>query len=182
MIKSDSGLMYTGIYRATVLRQEKFGKLKLYIYGVTAHTIDTYLNNQFAIDDLPDAEPAISLFGGTGETNGFISYPHIGATVWCFFENYDYLKPVYFATCPAGKTYNTTYNNLADNKGFTNTNKNYKSFENNIDHKLVIGNNHLTFNEDGHVVLEVNSKNNPQEYTTIDILPTTTELYVHNSY
>lgn len=172
MLESESGIMYTGIYRATVIKQESHGKLKLYIYGVTPKPIEEYYNNDVLVSDLPFAEPAMSLFGGTGTTNGFISYPHVGATVWCFFENYDYMRPVYFATCPAGEEYEKTYNKVCQ-KELNQTNDFGV-------HRLVINNNILTFEEDSHVILEVIDKDDPSKFTTVDILPNTTDILITN--
>lgn len=178
MLESESGILYTGIYRATVIKQETHGRLKLYIYGVTPKSITDYYSedgiyNDILVSDLPFAEPAMSLFGGTGTTNGFISYPHIGATVWCFFENYDYMRPVYFATCPAGEIYNSEY---LDELSSIDTEYSI----NEIKHDLVIGNNRLTFNEKGHVILKVQSHQDISAYTVIDILPNTTDILITN--
>lgn len=161
---TESGLLYNRIYRATVLAHLPDGKLKLYIYGVTPFDISAYKDDETLIEDLPMAEPAMSLFGGTGTTNGFISYPHIDATVWCFFENADYMKPIYFATVPAGVDYTSTYNSLSAHE--------------NIQHKLVVKNNIIDFHENGNVTLYVNDENNDANATVIDILPTKTSIKI----
>ena len=36
------------------------------------------------------------------------SYPNIGAIVWCFFENGDHNRPVYFASTLGGELATTT--------------------------------------------------------------------------
>ena len=59
MLESESGILYTGIYRATVIKQETHGRLKLYIYGVTPKSITDYYSedgiyNDILVSDLPD--------------------------------------------------------------------------------------------------------------------------------
>lgn len=53
-------------------------------------------------DNLPDCEQASSLSFGTNKGLGVFTYPNIGSTVWCFFENGDQNLPVYFASSLGG--------------------------------------------------------------------------------
>lgn len=110
-IQSTQGLKYYGNYRAYVLLHGPAGKVKLFIPGVSpGATIPSEISaDTDYINLLPWAEPAAPIFGGSNNGNGVFSYPNIGSTVWCFFENGDYLRPVYFAACEGGERAKTQY-------------------------------------------------------------------------
>ena len=57
---------------------------------------------------LPEAEQAAPFFGGGLQQDGVFSYPHINSIVWCFFENCDQNRPVYFASTLGGEMANST--------------------------------------------------------------------------
>lgn len=93
---TDIGLKASGFYRGTVKKHLSNGRCKIYIPSIYNEQYET------DFDKLPDAEQASPLFGGANYGNGVFSYPHLGATVWCFFENEDINRPVYFASTLGG--------------------------------------------------------------------------------
>jgi hypothetical protein len=130
------------------------------------------------IESLPDAYPALSLFGGTGAYNHTYSYPHIGSWVWCFFENGQHTKPVYFASIPGGEYAKHEYNEILEFNDDPNDkpikienkekeeNSDFKLSEegrkllsyNNFNHRrhsFVSGKNKVTIEEDGRLLIEV---------------------------
>lgn len=88
----------SGFYRGTVIQRSsnRSGRLKIWIPGVYD---ESWIDQP---SKLPDAEPASPLFAGCLNGNGMFSYPNIGSTVWCFFQNEDQNLPVYFAATYAG--------------------------------------------------------------------------------
>lgn len=88
----------SGFYRGKVVQRSsnKHGFLKIWIPGVYPQEWQT------TPAKLPDAEPASPLFAGCNNGNGMFSYPNIGSTVWCFFQNEDQNFPVYFAATYGG--------------------------------------------------------------------------------
>jgi len=98
---------YHGFYRGTVVNNddtENRGRCKIYIRGV--------YNEEFEGNDgaqLPWAEPCQPLFCGGGGSNGTFQCPDMNSTVWCFFENGDVMKPVFFGqTTDKDGTFNTS--------------------------------------------------------------------------
>lgn len=99
-----------GFYRGTVLKHLPAGKCKVFIYGVYN---ENYLESP---DNLPDAEQAAPLYGGCNNGNGVFSYPNIGSSVWCFFQNGDQNLPVIFASTLGGDIAKENYNIIKDNR------------------------------------------------------------------
>lgn len=97
-----------GFYRGTVLKHLAGGKCKVFVYGVYNQD---YLEDP---DKLPDAEQAAPLYGGCNNGNGVFSYPNIGSTVWCFFQNGDQNLPVIFAATLGGNIANENYSIIKD--------------------------------------------------------------------
>lgn len=110
-----------GIRRGIVIDNrdpESRGRCKIFIPGLYP--------KEFAEtpENLPWAEPAMSLFGGgwTSEKNsefketGVCSVPHMGtkgdgAQVWVFFDSNDIRYPVYFAVAQSGPGWFSRHNN-----------------------------------------------------------------------
>lgn len=84
---------YTGFYRGTVVQQLTHGFCKIAIPGILYFTDDS---GNIDIDKLPPAECAGETFGGINGA-GVFNYPDLQSTVWCFFEDGNTNKPVYFA-------------------------------------------------------------------------------------
>ena len=80
------------------------GRCRIFIYGVYP---DEWKNSP---EKLPPAEQASMLFAGSNMGNGVFSYPNVGATVWCFFENGDQNYPVYFAATLGGQMAQSRWN------------------------------------------------------------------------
>lgn len=93
---SNNVIRYDGFYRGKVLKHLDKGLLKVFIYGVYPQSLEA------KADSLPTCEQAAPLFAGTNDGNGMFSYPNIGSTVWCFFQNGDYNFPVAFASTLGG--------------------------------------------------------------------------------
>ena len=87
-----------GVYKGVVVKHLSKGKCKIWI--PTIHP--TEWNSYEKADLLPDAEQASSLVFGANHGHGIFSYPNIGSTVWCLFENGDQNQPVYFAAFLGG--------------------------------------------------------------------------------
>lgn len=96
-VRTRNGLRLTGFYRGQVIQHLDGGRCKVFVPGVYP---DRYADSP---DDLPPAEQAAPLFGGTCLGNGTFSYPNIGTVVWLFFENEDQNRPVYFAATLGGE-------------------------------------------------------------------------------
>ena len=95
---NHSRVRCSGFYRGKVVQRSsnKHGLLKIWIPGVYPEEWEDQPSM------LPDAEPASPLFAGCNNGNGMFSYPNIGSTVWCFFQNEDQNFPVYFAATYGG--------------------------------------------------------------------------------
>lgn len=89
---------YYGFYRGTVMQQLSNGFCKVAIPGILYMTDD---KGNIDVNKLPPAECAAESFGGT-INNGTFKYPDLNSTVWCFFENGDVNKPIYFASAHSG--------------------------------------------------------------------------------
>lgn len=87
-----------GFYRGTVIKHLSNGKCKIWIPTIHPEEWNSYDK----ADLLPDAEQASSLSFGANKGSGIFTYPNIGSTVWCFFENGDQNLPVYFASSLGG--------------------------------------------------------------------------------
>jgi hypothetical protein len=107
-------MSFRGMYRGVVVHNvddKVMGRIKVYVPGIYPE--------EYAADPmkLPWAEPAMPLFGGSGnwrdmslnKETGACSVPHANkddfdsaAQVWVFFEEDDPQKPVYFAACQSG--------------------------------------------------------------------------------
>lgn len=108
---------FNGIYRGKVLDNQDFlnrGRCKVYIPGVYSELLSKDPNN------LPFAEPVLSLFGGNYTNNdinclnketGYCSIPHIGAEVWVFFENGNHNFPKFFGVAQGGDGWLSEHNN-----------------------------------------------------------------------
>ena len=75
------------IYRATVVKIESNGRVRLKVYGI---------HDGIAKDVAPIAEPALDIFGA-GDGSGMASVPGVGTDVWVFFDGGEINSPVYFA-------------------------------------------------------------------------------------
>lgn len=159
-----------GFYRGTVLKHLYNGKCKVFIYGVYN---ENYINDP---DKLPDAEQAMPIFGGSYEGSGMFSYPNLGSTVWCFFQNGDQNYPVIFATTLAGSNARKEWTNsgpfiirneykkdleLNDNSQESNTEE--KEFKPDIDsyvHKIKVKRSEVELNEAGFIKITTRNKDN----------------------
>jgi hypothetical protein len=117
--------LFYGNYRGKVVDNydnKIKGRVKIYVPGVYPKEMSK------SPDNLPWAEPALSLFGGnwTNQRNGDLNnetgistIPHTstgktplkGAEVWLFFENGNWMKPIYFASCQGGDGWHSEHNN-----------------------------------------------------------------------
>lgn len=57
-----------------------------------------------AVADIPWAVPAMPLFCGAASGAGAMCIPEVGSWVWCFFEQGEFMQPVYFAEAGNGAT------------------------------------------------------------------------------
>jgi hypothetical protein len=93
---------FTGIYRGVVvdnglgIQGGGEGRIKVFVPGI--HDLDWVKNHQY--DNIPWAEPAMSITHDCGDENGIFTVPAVNAIVWLFFEGADHLKPIYFAVTP----------------------------------------------------------------------------------
>lgn len=98
---------FNGFYRAEVKSNKdplSKGRIKVHIPGIYPEKFEKDLDN------LPWAEPAMPIFGGSGEANfdganletGVTSSPHKGAFVWVFFERGEHMKPIYTFAIQSG--------------------------------------------------------------------------------
>ena len=86
-------------YRGEVISEGQIGKCKIFIPVVYP---DSYYDKP---ESLPWAEPAMPLFGGNDNGNGYTGWARVGAIVWVFFEQGDHNYPVYFAACQGGSNW-----------------------------------------------------------------------------
>ena len=87
---------FNGNYRGTVVNNNdplKAGRIRVRMHGVYDNVSD---------EALPWAIYADPLMGGVANVGGFF-IPDEGGEVWCFFENGDFMKPVFFAGAVGGK-------------------------------------------------------------------------------
>nr|MDO8117413.1 hypothetical protein [Candidatus Sigynarchaeota archaeon] len=88
-------LKFNGFFRGKVVDvpSDKSGLIKVFVHGVFPEEYEQRFQN------LPYAEPAMSIFGGNLGAASISSYPKKGAMVWVFFDGGDFNRPVYFASC-----------------------------------------------------------------------------------
>jgi hypothetical protein len=122
MYKSHSNKLpenqdFNGFFRGTVVSNidpSNKGRVQIYVHGIYPSVYATDTNN------LPWAEPAMSLFGGGFKSprkgdddkgsfkdgmhveTGVCSVPHVGAELWVFFEHGDHMKPIYTLAVQSG--------------------------------------------------------------------------------
>lgn len=108
---------FNGIYRGKILDNHdplNKGRCKIFIPGVYSELLSKDYNN------LPYAEPVISLFGGNYSNNnannlntetGISTVPHIGTEVWVFFENGNHNYPKFFGVAQGGEGWLSEHNN-----------------------------------------------------------------------
>lgn len=85
---------FYGNYRGVVVSNEdpiNSGRCQINVFSVFDGVNDS---------DLPWAQFADPFMGGASDVGGYI-VPDVGNHVWVFFENGDFMKPVYFAGAPA---------------------------------------------------------------------------------
>lgn len=83
---------FTGIYRGTVVDNNdplKLGRIKVKVYPWFANITES--------NKLPWAVPAMPIWEGSGNGYGYFAVPKVGSQVFVFFENGEYMQPVYFA-------------------------------------------------------------------------------------
>lgn len=159
----------SGFYRGKVIQRSsnKHGLLKIWIPGVYPEEWEDQPSM------LPDAEPASPLFAGCNNGNGMFSYPNIGSTVWCFFQNEDQNFPVYFAA---------TYGGPEAAGQFATCEAIPTSEDGAYIHKICCGKTTILLTETGNLRLEtraVDSSNNPK---TVEIqMDQSGNLRIHGS-
>lgn len=142
----------SGFFRGKVVQRSsnKHGLLKIWIPGVYPEEWE----DQPA--KLPDAEPASPLFAGCCDGNGMFSYPNIGSTVWCFFQNEDQNFPVYFAA---------TYGGVDAAGQFATCEAVPSSQDGAYIHKICCGKTTILLSETGNLILEtraIDQQDNPK--------------------
>jgi len=101
-VLKKSSLRYDGIYRGLVVDNEdpqQLGRIKVKVHPMM-YNVEVMGGTGEVKEALPWAVPAYPLFAGAGEDFGFFTIPEIDSEVWCFFENGDFMQPVYFAEAP----------------------------------------------------------------------------------
>lgn len=132
----DYGNKLFGFYRGIVLKHLDHGKCKVFIYGVYHDSWQT------KPDLLPDAEPAMGIFGGSLDYNGTFSYPNINSMVWCFFANGDQNIPVYFLAIPGGLKSDKVFDSIRPDV-----------------HKVIAGTTEFKMEEPGLIQIKAESQN-----------------------
>lgn len=106
-----------GIYRGVIENNKdplKAGRCKIRVFGIHSLNKIATATDGIPTDDLPWAQPALSLIEGSISKYGFFGVPLQGSHVFLFFENGNILQPRYFATVPAIPTEKPN-----SNKGFS---------------------------------------------------------------
>jgi hypothetical protein len=101
-LQPDTGLL-TSIYRGVIEDRndpEKLGRCKIRILGVHSESKNKDNINGIPTDELPWAEPALSLIEGSVSGFGLWCVPLQGSHVFVFFENGNITQPRYFASVP----------------------------------------------------------------------------------
>jgi hypothetical protein len=94
---------FNGIYRGVVEDNADpllTGRVQVRIFGLHTELKEKKDTEGIPTDELPWAEPVMSLIGGSISGYGFWSVPLKGSHVMIFFENGNYVQPRYFATVP----------------------------------------------------------------------------------
>lgn len=153
-VKTDHGIKFYGFYRGQVIQHLGAGKCKIFIPGVYP---DACLENPKMV---PDAEQASPLFGGVNKGNGMFSYPNIDSIVWCFFENGDQNRPVYFAATLGGENPTDAmgegFTEVRDNVQIDDENPENDTTRNGFDsssHMINCGDTRVMIRETGQVVI-----------------------------
>ena len=107
MIKSeefgDKNLL-TSIYRGVVEDNkdpQSAGRCKVRVFGIHSPNKIKTASDGIPTNELPWAQPALSLIEGSISGYGFFGVPLQGSHVFLFFEGGNHLQPRYFATAPA---------------------------------------------------------------------------------
>ena len=117
----------------------------------------------------------MSLFGGGGAGNGSYSYPNIGVAVWCFFENGDQNKPVYFALSLGGDVASDT-----QGKGFDGVRENVvldddknedttRTGQDAQQHGFTIGDCQVMMRQSGQIDMEASEKKGDKNKASISV-------------
>lgn len=95
-----------GIYRGVVEDNssdpQEAGRIKVRIFGIhtSKKTKSSDGREGIPTEELPWAEPALSLFEGSISGFGAFTIPLQGSHVFLFFEGGNPMKPIYFASAP----------------------------------------------------------------------------------
>lgn len=135
-----------GFYKGKVIKHLQYGKCKIWIPSI--HHDDW----EKTPDKLPDAYPAVPVFGGAYKGNGMFSYPNVNAIVWVFFENGDQNFPQYFAGTLEGEDAHEHWDQIGPNIP--------ADGDSNI-HKFVTGQCSIEYNQDGKITIDVWSRTSP---------------------
>ena len=109
MIKNDFSDLHppqselNGIYRGVVednIDPLKAGRCRVRVFGVHTAVKEQTTTTGVPTDNLPWAEPALSLIEGAISNYGVWGVPLQGAHVFLFFENGNILNPRFFASAP----------------------------------------------------------------------------------
>jgi len=109
--------IYKGVIEDNNDTEKQMGRCKIRVFGVhTPKKIKTEIEG-VPTSEIPWAEPALGLFGGSITGIGAWTIPVQGTHVFIFFEQGNILKPRYFATIPG---YPTDQNHgFEDDEGFS---------------------------------------------------------------
>jgi hypothetical protein len=92
-----------GIFRGVVEDRndpEKMGRCRVRVFGVHSPNKEKTDTDGIPTDELPWAEPAFGLIGGSISGFGLWSVPLQGSHVFLFYENGNIMEPRYFSTVP----------------------------------------------------------------------------------
>ena len=161
----------TGFYRGKVVSHLPGGQCKIWIEAAgwpatweteSSSQTDIY-GNQLRGAKYPTANQAAPLGGGFCG-NGIFCYPQLSSYVWCFFENGDENKPIYFATDPRGPTTESQYSEVA--KSDPNDNTYMLKFGNST---IEIGNNSIQMSHQNSNINSNTDEDQPSKRFTIQI-------------
>jgi len=97
--QSKLNFIYRGIVEENVDPLEA-GRCRVRIFGVHTATKEQTLTNGIPTNELPWAEPALSIIEGAISNYGVWGVPLQGSHVFVFFENGNPLQPRFFASAP----------------------------------------------------------------------------------
>lgn len=125
--------IYKGVIEDNNDTEKQMGRCKIRIFGVhTPKKVKTETEG-IPTNEIPWAEPALGLFGGSVNGIGAWTVPVQGTLVFIFFEQGNILKPRYFATIPG---YPTDQNHgFAKEEGFSDPDEVYPYEEITAPHK-----------------------------------------------